>query len=344
MSSFNHPYGQSPPSSTGAVESVQGTPNTALTAFSPEDVRPAKSADSRPSSAPLSTNQQDPFVSAGPRSKADQKLSATASAFQPFSYSVGPSSTTQTSQVPAVAYGSTANLVPDTGATRCIKVTSIYHDTDVSSCVSLSLEKLEKTGHAITGTKDVQHCSNNTTYIRLSDINEAEKVYSTLKLDHPKCAVEYISSREYGAATTPNSQDPPTAHEGQVVLTASYPSNTALDRKEFEESLRELLSAEGELHAWQKLLATEAGTFKMVAEFANSALVPRAINRCNNKMIGVRLSFLPAITFINIIHSLSPSKSNPTIQILTSLQKLKIIGIILLQSQLLLAVLETQRN
>jgi hypothetical protein len=28
----------------------------------------------------------------------------------------------------------------DTGATRCIKVTSIYHDTDVSSCVSLSSE------------------------------------------------------------------------------------------------------------------------------------------------------------------------------------------------------------
>src|ERR1700712_3975022 len=106
MSTFNHPYGHSPPSSHGAVESAQGTPNTALTAFSPEDVKPPKSADSRPSSAPLSTNHQDPFVTAGPRSKADQKLSATASAFQPLIYSVGPSSATQTPQVPAVAYGS----------------------------------------------------------------------------------------------------------------------------------------------------------------------------------------------------------------------------------------------
>ncbi|KAM3073807.1 hypothetical protein ACMFMG_008430 [Clarireedia jacksonii] len=70
------------------------------------------------------------------------------------------------------------------------------------------------------------------------------------------------------------------------MMTASYPSNTALDKKEFEESLRELLSAEGELYAWQKLLATEAGTFRMVAEFADSALVTRAIARCNNKIIG----------------------------------------------------------
>ncbi|KAM3073805.1 hypothetical protein ACMFMG_008430 [Clarireedia jacksonii] len=315
MSTFNNAYGHSPPSSHGAVESVQGTPNTALTAFSPEDVRPPKPADSRPSSAPLSSNHQDPFVTAGPRSKADQKLSATASAFQPFSYSVGPSSTTQTAQIPAVAYGSTTNLVPgtvqyldnvvashsspvrvpevtsygrfstDTGATRYIKVTSIYHDTDVSSSVSLSFEKLTKTGHGVTGTTKL-HISNNTVYIRLTDINEAEKVYSAIKLDHPKCAVEYIPAKDFNAVVSPNSKSLTSAHEGQVMMTASYPSNTALDKKEFEESLRELLSAEGELYAWQKLLATEAGTFRMVAEFADSALVTRAIARCNNKIIG----------------------------------------------------------
>lgn len=129
--------------------------------------------------------------------------------------------------------------------------------------------------------------------MRLSDINEAEKVYNTIKLDHPKCAVEYIASTVFAAASSPSSNIPQTAHEGQVIMTASYPSNTALDRKAFEESLRELLSAEGELYAWQKLLATEAGTFKMVAEFADSGLAGRAIARCNNKIIGVRLSNPP---------------------------------------------------
>jgi hypothetical protein len=48
-----------------------------------------------------------------------------------------------------------------------------------------------------------------------------------------------------------------------------------------------LLSAEGKLFAWQKLSATEAGAFRMVAEFDNASLAPRAVNRCNGKQIGV---------------------------------------------------------
>lgn len=155
---------QSPHSSSGAVESTQGTPDTRLTAFSPEDVRPPKGIKFGLASASFEATPQDPFVSSGSRNKIDQKLSATASAFQPFSSKAskdGPSYST-----PVVAYGSligrgtektsASQLVPlddaqsseasnygtftsDTGASRCIRMKSIYNDHVLPLAV-LSLE------------------------------------------------------------------------------------------------------------------------------------------------------------------------------------------------------------
>jgi hypothetical protein len=49
-----------------------------------------------------------------------------------------------------------------------------------------------------------------------------------------------------------------------------------------------LLSVEGQLFAWQKLAATEAGTFRIVAEFFDSALALRAVQRLNGKEIQAR--------------------------------------------------------
>ncbi|TAQ90445.1 hypothetical protein B7494_g1292 [Chlorociboria aeruginascens] len=307
-------HGQSPHSSSNdAAESTQGTPDTRFTAFSPEDARAFKLTASASTATPLRASQHDPFVTTTSKSKAEQKLSATASSFQPFSFKVS-----SASSVPTVAYGSASltpllsNPVPgtvqyldsvvaahtspapaakhtgatqhgifttDTGATRCIKVASIYQD-DVLPLVNLSLD----IGFSIRGSKRIEVIGN-VVYLRLSNINEAGKVYTAIKLDHPKCAVEYISAMTFGKIVTPNSKAKYSAHEGQVVLTASYPTNVSFDTKEFEESLRALLSAEGELHAWQKLLATEAGTFRMVAEFMDAAMAVRAVQRCHGKKI-----------------------------------------------------------
>lgn len=55
----------------------------------------------------------------------------------------------------------------------------------------------------------------------------------------------------------------------------------------FEESLRAMLSAEGDLYAWKRILATEAGIYRMVAEFIDSDMAPRAARRCNKQTIGV---------------------------------------------------------
>ena len=75
------------------------------------------------------------------------------------------------------------------------------------------------------------------------------------------------------------------AHEGQVVLNASYPIGTPYNKKAFEDGLIAVLSVEGKLHAWQKQAATEAGTFRMIVEFCDSALALRAVQRLNRKQI-----------------------------------------------------------
>lgn len=79
------------------------------------------------------------------------------------------------------------------------------------------------------------------------------------------------------------------------MLTATYPPHTNIDKKVFEESLRELLSVECDLYAWQKFLATEAGTFRLCAEFVDSSFVARAIERCNNRIIGVCIIYFSLV-------------------------------------------------
>lgn len=145
----------------------------------------------------------------------------------------------------------------------------------------------------------------------MSNIYEAAKVYTAIKVDHVDCHVEYIKANDFGGvriifyssfkqdltfkqAISPQSRTVYSAHEGQVMLTATYPPNSNIDMKAFEESLRDLLSVEGELYAWQRFCATEAGTFRLCAEFVDSAMVARTIERCDNKLIGVCIS-LPLI-------------------------------------------------
>lgn len=144
--SFNPP---SPHSSSGGADSYnhEGTPDTRLTAFSPEDnsARSNKllktagldaSSDSRSvhftavkSSEGYSTasggTERDPFVSGNPVAKTEQKLSPTASAFRPVTiplvahgslngssgYSIGPLMDPQTPNViPSTEFSTELNI------------------------------------------------------------------------------------------------------------------------------------------------------------------------------------------------------------------------------------------
>jgi hypothetical protein len=141
---FNPP---SPHSSSGGADSYkhEGTPDTRLTAFSPEEglTRSAKtvkplnvgsSSEQPPVRFPVATPsvfrsnpiavEKDPFVTSGTAStKSDRKLSATASTFRPIS-------------VPVVAYGSSPGLRQQSNAAgvdtlRSVSSSAVTLDIDV---------------------------------------------------------------------------------------------------------------------------------------------------------------------------------------------------------------------
>jgi len=154
-------YKTSPNSSHDGLQSMDATPDTKLTAFSPDDVRSIKiPSASRSADTSTESCHNDPFVSAGSKPKAEQKLSATASTFQPFglkNVGLAPISSTP---VPGTAdhlhaiIAADADVVrdpitsevlgagkftTDTLASRSIKVESIFKN-DISKLVESSLE------------------------------------------------------------------------------------------------------------------------------------------------------------------------------------------------------------
>lgn len=118
-------------------------------------------------------------------------------------------------------------------------------------------------------------------------------------MENPTLAVEYMSIVELrqvsliaicifsGLANIAQVVSPKSklrsAHEGQIVLTATYSAHAAHNKKEFEDGLKQLLEVDGKLCAWQKISATEAGTFRLIAEFCDIKKAKQAIARCNGK-------------------------------------------------------------
>ncbi len=84
---------------------------------------------------------------------------------------------------------------------------------------------------------------------------------------------------------TPNSPFA-SAHEGQVNFFASFPSS-GFDRTKLEVIVLDLLSIDGVVYAYQKQLATEAGTFHLIAEFSDFNAAAKAVERLNGTVIQV---------------------------------------------------------
>jgi hypothetical protein len=85
-------YQQSPYSAYGDAESVDGTPDTKFTSFSPEEFKD-KSYSMVNSTPGAMDNVHDPFIATKPKSEG--KLSATATSFEPFGISFGSLSSTK---------------------------------------------------------------------------------------------------------------------------------------------------------------------------------------------------------------------------------------------------------
>lgn len=198
-------------------------------------------------------------------------------------------------------------------------------------------------------------------YIRLSNIVDSIPIYNAIQKDADGLSVEYISPALASqvmhtvlcldiAANTSQSFSPHrqsfTAHEGQVVLKVKYPVTRASNKGAFELQIRDLLAVEGPIRAWQKIVATEAGVYHLVAEFEDSSHAGRAIQRLNGTKVGVSfalaLSSLQMLTVIRILltqlSSVSPStcqmSNQPTSRNMAALPRLPLVAQVTLGSSL----------
>lgn len=183
-------YTTSPPSSRD--ESVQGTPQTNLTMFTPEDGRGFKVSSNRPAErmAPQQTMNHDPFgpPSASKSKVPDQKLSATASAFlpkQPYRVAMSSAPMTTSSGNTGLVPGTVEHLnnvinqaggsgspsrsssvdlettfgtfTTSTRLSRCIKISDLYKNADVMPLVDSSLKAspLISFAHEVANTDDL---------------------------------------------------------------------------------------------------------------------------------------------------------------------------------------------
>ena len=79
------------------------------------------------------------------------------------------------------------------------------------------------------------------------------------------------------------------AHEGQVLAVARLPGLAAHDNDKIESIIVDLLSIDGVIYAYQKQLASEHGTLRMVVEFCDVGSAHRAVARLNGATVRVRL-------------------------------------------------------
>ncbi|KAF4629910.1 hypothetical protein G7Y89_g8229 [Cudoniella acicularis] len=296
MASFNHrkTFSVSPHSSSGSAQSLGGTPESKITAFSPDDCRSvnAKPMGIKTSNSPQKASQHDPFVTSA---KPNVKLSATASSFQPFGFrnaSTGPSPPIlQASTLPPeaaeffkneiLAVSETTQIgtfTADTGASRYLKISSLY-----------GAPKLYQSSWTLKGSLR-ETVFGNTVYMRLSNVSDAANIYGAVKADNLETlAVEYMNPAAWASVCSPDRNGELSSYEGQVLLEVQYPAHrnfSASDRKAFEDSLRALLVVEGTLCAWQTLSTEGSDVYRLRAEFYDSSFATRAIKRLDGQRLG----------------------------------------------------------
>jgi hypothetical protein len=77
------------------------------------------------------------------------------------------------------------------------------------------------------------------------------------------------------------------AHEGQISLVASFPTSGGFERAKLEGIILDLLSIDGVVYAYQKQLATEAGTIRLIAEYSDVNSAAHAVERLDGATIRV---------------------------------------------------------
>ncbi|KAF6820132.1 meiosis protein mei2 [Colletotrichum musicola] len=285
----------SPRSSVGGAESFKGTPDTRLTAFSPEegsakssrllkslrqdspDVIPSRFSTDVYGNATPGTDR-DPFITAD-SSAARQKLSPTASAFQPFS------SLDTRSYVPTPDCGQRGvNLFSlgqkdECDLSQCLNIVSSTKPivvADLDACFT----KLQRLGLLVQEPREI-HCKNGGVCVRFGDIRDAVLVHDNLHRADVDFEAEYISESRFLECTHRSH-----AKLGPCVTIVAVAIPPGLiDAERLEQSVKRLLQSHCHVTAYYTQQCHEHESFRAVAEFIDPSSAMSAVIRFDNRII-----------------------------------------------------------
>ncbi|KAF7545906.1 hypothetical protein G7Z17_g8797 [Cylindrodendrum hubeiense] len=247
----NHFNSSSPRSSTGGVESFRGTPDTRLTAFSPDDDSAKSSkllksfsrsaAATPPVRLPVNSYRgsvshldKDPFVSP----VHDTRLSPTASAFSPDAHAV------------SFSLSSTERPI----ATLLSTELGVSHHLDISSSNPLSVSEVDacltdlvEKGANLHDSREVEGV-NGHVYIHFTDIRDACWALSTIRLTKKAWSIGYVNWGQITKDVSEPSNERLT-QLGQVLVLATLPPGLAVNATQLTEIVQKVLQSCGQLFA-----------------------------------------------------------------------------------------------
>ncbi|KAI9147902.1 Meiosis protein MEI2 [Paramyrothecium foliicola] len=282
----------SPRSSSRGADSFKGTPDTRLTAFSPEDgttksasrnVSDITPQDTTPHKrtknefVELSFIDKDPFVTS--HASLVSRLSPTASAFNPFRPTIAHGAHGSTGVVSATF---SANL----GLSRHLKITSpeIITVPDVYKW----LADLDGKGTERHGVNSV-FVHDRQAFLHFSDIRDAYFVHANVHMADKSWKADYESVTQYApydqVATLP----------GQIVLFAGAAPGSIIDTAWGVEVVKAFLQKHGDLFAFVKHASFPDGSFRAIAEFCDTSVVVHVLRACSTfiNIEGMNLAVAP---------------------------------------------------
>ncbi|CAM1510293.1 Fc.00g006280.m01.CDS01 [Cosmosporella sp. VM-42] len=286
----------SPHSSSGRADSFKGTPDTRLSAFSPDEGSAgsskmfknfARSASATPPvRLPVNSHRgtvshldKDPFVSP----VHGTRLSPTASTFRP--------------EVNFVDFP----FPQDTGpiANALSTDLGLSHHLDVSSSVPLSISEVDscladlvEKGAQLYGERQLETV-NRHVYVHFSDIRDACSVCSGIRLSKQGWEVSYMSPSQIAKHESEH-PDERLRQLGQVLVFAVLRPGTIVDTAQMMEISQRFLQTYGQLFAFVRQTTYMDGSFRAVAQFCNPSDAVTVAKSCNGVSVdGIYLTVTP---------------------------------------------------
>ncbi|KAK1722354.1 RNA recognition domain-containing protein 2 [Colletotrichum acutatum] len=304
----------SPHSSVGAADSFKGTPDTRLTAFSPEEsatrssrllksIVPA-SPETTPSRFPssafgsvMSSAEKDPFITTDSNTS-HQKLSPTASTFQPFSS-------------PLDRNAEFANLDRDRQSASSVFSTGVRDVGELSECLTIGsqnrslgitdlnacLMKLQRLGLSLQEPRQIFHRGGQIS-VQFNDIRDAVLVHDNVYRVEADFEIDYLSNVDFSELAIRSRVNYGAWVAVVAVAIPPYP----LDVIRTEAVIKRMLQSRGQLSAYHVPQNNDPSVYRAITQFSEQAEAATAVVVINNTIVEVGSSSAGKLYGDNGIH------------------------------------------